>query len=133
MPVIIIEILIAAIISIVLGSLWYSPLMFGNQWMKLLGITPKQVAKAKKDPKMKKMMMKSYLLAFVSSLIMFFALSVTINVSHATTFFQGALVGIFVCIGFIANKENPLPREREGVFDYRDGDADGSIPPANQF
>ena len=41
-------VLVAAIVSMVIGGLWYSPLLFGNVWMKLSGITQKDVEKAKK-------------------------------------------------------------------------------------
>ncbi len=34
------SIIVAALVSMVVGSLWYSPLMFGKQWMRLRGKTP---------------------------------------------------------------------------------------------
>ncbi len=40
-------ILIAAVVSFVVGGLWYSPLLFGNVWMKLMKIDPKEMGKNK--------------------------------------------------------------------------------------
>jgi hypothetical protein len=35
----IIGILVAAIVAMALGALWYSPLLFGNKWMQAVGKT----------------------------------------------------------------------------------------------
>ncbi|HNI11929.1 MAG TPA: DUF1761 family protein, partial [bacterium] len=32
-------IIVASISAFVLGGIWYSPLMFGNAWMKVAGMT----------------------------------------------------------------------------------------------
>ncbi len=41
-----IEILIANIIGMALGALWYSPLMFGDAWMRCLNKTPETLGKS---------------------------------------------------------------------------------------
>ncbi len=41
-----IEILVANIIGMALGALWYSPLMFGDAWMRCLHKTPETLGKA---------------------------------------------------------------------------------------
>jgi hypothetical protein len=35
----IIAVLVSALLSIAVRSIWYSPLLFGNQWMKSLGVS----------------------------------------------------------------------------------------------
>lgn len=35
-----IALLVATLIGMVLGALWYSPLLFGKQWMQCIGKTP---------------------------------------------------------------------------------------------
>ncbi len=37
-----------SVLSFIIGWLWYSPFLFGNQWIKLSGITPKMAAEMKK-------------------------------------------------------------------------------------
>jgi hypothetical protein len=32
-------VLVAAVVSFVLGSVWYSPMLFGKQWQKLTGVS----------------------------------------------------------------------------------------------
>lgn len=66
-------IILCAIASLIFGSIWYGPL-FGNQWMKLM-----KIAKPKKiTPAMKKMMMKSYSIMFIGSIVTATVLSFTI-------------------------------------------------------
>ncbi|MCE2029103.1 DUF1761 domain-containing protein [Sessilibacter corallicola] len=36
----ILEIVAGAVVGMMLGALWYSPLLFGNLWMKAIGKTP---------------------------------------------------------------------------------------------
>lgn len=56
-------VIVAAISTIIVGSLWYGPL-FGKHWVKMMGWTPQQIEEGKK-----KGMMKSYILSIVGSLI----------------------------------------------------------------
>lgn len=35
-----IAILVSAILAVALGSIWYSPLLFGVEWMRAMGLTP---------------------------------------------------------------------------------------------
>lgn len=41
-------VLVAGVAQFVIGMLWYSPAMFGNAWMKMVGITKSDIEKAKK-------------------------------------------------------------------------------------
>jgi len=38
-------ILVATVAGMILGALWYSPLLFGNAWMKCIGKTPDTLGK----------------------------------------------------------------------------------------
>ena len=42
----------AAVVSFIIGMLWYSPLLFGNAWMKAGGFSKKDINKAKKKGSM---------------------------------------------------------------------------------
>ena len=43
-----VAVIVVAIISFVIGMLWYSPLLFGKQWMKLSDIGDKKMKEMKK-------------------------------------------------------------------------------------
>lgn len=41
-------VIVAALLPFILGGLWYSPLMFGNAWMKENGLSEEELAKGNK-------------------------------------------------------------------------------------
>ena len=88
-------VLVAAVASMVLGSLWYSPLMFGKLWMQLSGINMKEA-----PPKSK--MMKLYGALFVSTLVMVYVLAHMVDYAQATTAMEGAQAGFWIWLGFVA-------------------------------
>lgn len=61
-------VLLAGIVSMGLGFLWYSQMVLGKQWMKAHGYTSESLKKAQKE------MGKLYSLSFVLSLIMAYVL-----------------------------------------------------------
>ena len=64
----ILAVIIAAIVSMILGSLWYSPALFGNLWMKRAKITDEQIQEAD--------MQKSFTVAFINNVVMVYFLAV---------------------------------------------------------
>ena len=70
-------VLLAGIVSMVIGFLWYSPLLFAKPWMKLMGYT------AESMKKMQKQMGPMYGVSFVLSLVMAFVLSHVTTMSEA--------------------------------------------------
>lgn len=62
----VVSVLVAAIASMVVGFLWYSPMLFGKPWMKLMGIKPSDMKSKQKQ------MMPMYGLSFVSTILMAF-------------------------------------------------------------
>lgn len=89
-------VLVAAIVSMVIGFVWYGPL-FGKTWMKLSGHTPKDMEKAKK-----KGMGKSYALMIVSTLVMSYVLAHFVDYAGAVTAWGGVVAGVWIWLGFIA-------------------------------
>ena len=90
-------ILVSAFINMVVGSVWYSPLIFGKSWMKLIGLDKKNLEKAKQ-----KGMGKIYFIAFISSLIIAFVMSMLIMMLGINSFIIGAKLGLLIWLGFIA-------------------------------
>lgn len=90
-------VLIAAVLNMAIGAYWYSPAGFGKQWAELMGWN----SKAKMD-EMKKGAGKSYAWMFVGALIMSFVLANVVRLAGATTVVEGAMVGFWVWLGFVA-------------------------------
>lgn len=81
----------AAVSAFILGSLWYSPLMFLDRWMKETGIT--------KDSTKKTNMGKLFGLAFLLSFIASFFLAMFIGANAGAAF--GALAGFMAGLGWV--------------------------------
>lgn len=85
-------ILVAAIINMVLGGLWYSPLILGKKWLELSGVREEDL---KGD-------WKAYLGGFIAALVMNYVLALFVYSMDAETILEGAFVGFLAWLGFIA-------------------------------
>ena len=92
-----VAVLVGAAVQMAIGMLWYSPILFGNLWMRLMGFTDKDVTKAKK-----KEMIKSYIIMFISILVMTFLVAFFVSKIGVVDFVDGGIVGFQIWIGFIA-------------------------------
>lgn len=101
-------VLVAALVNMALGALWYSPALFGKQWMAIMGYTPEMM----KNPDMKKKANKGYFISFVGALVMYYVLahvmksmiafmaqagSEPVSAVHA-----GLMGGFWMWLGFVA-------------------------------
>lgn len=90
-------VLSAAVVSMLIGALWYSPVLFGNAWIKLSGISKEDIEKTKE-----KGFGKTYLAAFGGVLITSYVMAHIIDYVQAATFLQGAETGFWLWLGFVA-------------------------------
>ncbi len=74
-------ILVAAIIPMIIGFVWYNPKVLGNAWMQAAGLTMKDLEGAN--------MAKIFILAFIFSL--FLAMSLNQIVIHQNDFFSSII------------------------------------------
>lgn len=93
LPVNWLAILVAAIIRMAVGFVWYSPPVALKPWQALTGITPE---------KMKAGLGKAMVVDVIASLIMAFALANIIVGANITDWLNGALAGFWVWLGFQA-------------------------------
>ena len=69
----------AAVATMVIGFLWYSPLLFAKPWMVAMGYDPEDKARMEA---MRRSAGKSYAISFVASLVSAFILA---KIIHVTT------------------------------------------------
>lgn len=86
-------VLVAAIVKQAIGTAWFSPVLFGPTWMKLVGCD---------QAEMKARLPKIVPLDIIGALIMAFVLVHAVHYAGATTLVTGAAVGFFNWLGFIA-------------------------------
>jgi hypothetical protein len=92
-------ILVAAISTMVVGFLWYSPLLFGKPWMKEMGYDPNDIAKTEE---MKKNAGPAYGGSFVASLISAFTLALILHGLRAEDLHFGLMASFHIWLGFVA-------------------------------
>lgn len=84
---------VAAIMRFLFGWLWYSPLLFGKAWVSLTNCNPEE---------MKRRMPRLALADLIANFVMAFVLVHAVHYAGAVNASQGAAVGFFNWLGFIA-------------------------------
>ena len=91
-------VLVAAVATMVVGFLWYSPALFANSWMKLMGYDPKD---KEKIAEMQKSAGPSYFMSLIASILAAFVLGKLITVSGFSNARDGLKIGLVVWLGFV--------------------------------
>ena len=86
-------ILVAVAVKQGLGAFWYSPLVFGRTWCELSGVGEKE---------MKEGLAKALIPDVIAAFVMAFVLVHAVHYAGATSLGQGAAVGFFNWLGFVA-------------------------------
>jgi hypothetical protein len=87
-----VAIIVATIIPMVLGALWYSPLLFADRWMRAVGRTREELGDASLG----------YLLSAIGAFLSAYVLARVVKWAEVDDLWNGALVGVFVWAGFVA-------------------------------
>lgn len=87
-----IAIIVAAIVPMVLGALWYSPVLFAEPWMRAVGRTREELGDAALG----------YLLSAVGAFLASYALARIMRWAEVDDLWNGVLVGALVWVGFVA-------------------------------
>ncbi len=92
-------VLVAAVATMVIGFLWYSPILFARPWMRLMGYDPDDKAKL---AEMQKGAGKLYGITFVATLVSAVVLAKIIDLTSVITLLYGMKVGFAMWLGFVA-------------------------------
>jgi hypothetical protein len=90
-------ILVAAVVSFGIGALWYSPVLFGKEWMSLTKMSAADMESAKARG-----MWKAYVAQFVAILVTFLVLGFLTTATNTMTSGDGAFLAFIVWLGFVA-------------------------------
>jgi hypothetical protein len=97
----IVAVIVAGIVSMVTGLIWYGPL-FGKKWMALHGKTMKDFEAMKGD--MPKMYAQGFVLALVTAYVLAWNMGAYAMIGPVTMI-DGAIAGFFVWLGFVATTQ----------------------------
>ena len=92
------SVLVSALATMVVGFLWYSPMLFARPWMVAMGYDPEDKVKIQE---MQKSAGKSYAISFVASLVSAFVLGKIIRETRVDTALDGTIVGLAIWLGFV--------------------------------
>ena len=86
-------ILAATVAAMIIGSLWYSKMVFGKQWQKLVGL---------KDSEMKTGMAKAMIIMLAMALVTAYVLARFVAIANPQTYMQALKLGFWIWLGFVA-------------------------------
>jgi Protein of unknown function (DUF1761) len=94
-------IIVAALLRIAVGSIWFSPIAFVKPWQALTGVTPESMQRG---------LVRAIVIDFILSLVMSFVLyhAVMYATGMAPNLVAGILVGILNWLGFVLATHLPL-------------------------
>jgi len=98
MQTIIMLVLVTSLVSMIIGAIWYSPLMFGKFWMMINGTTFKNKEEYKK---MQKAAIPLYALQFVFTIITNFILILTLSYFNVPNLYGLFIISFVMWLGFI--------------------------------
>jgi uncharacterized membrane protein required for colicin V production len=84
----------ATLFSFILGAFWYSPLMFGEQWMAAIGKSEEDLKESRS--------ISVYLMSLLAWFIATYVLANIVNFAGAGTLGNGMIIGFLCWLGFIA-------------------------------
>jgi hypothetical protein len=105
-PINIFPILVATVVAFGIGSLWYSPFLFGKEWLEGRNIKEENIEKFGT--------IKRYVIQLIFTLVSFSVLAFIISMAEVRSSTDGAFLGILAWIGFI------IPTSLAGLIWKRD-------------
>ena len=95
-----IAIIVAAVASMIIGMVWYSPNVFGKKWIKLQGFKASEVKKMHK-----KNCKQTMTVALIAALVTAYVLAYIMGLLGSASPAEGAKVGFWIWLGFVATSQ----------------------------
>src|SRR5256885_9357373 len=100
----ILAVLVAAVLTFVLGAVWYSPVLFAKQWMAAQGYTPEKLEEMKRRG-----VTRAYAVSVLCYLVTAYVMALLASYTNSTTLAQGLWLGFLSWLGVAA----PVGRSEE--------------------
>jgi len=94
-------VLVAAILRLVVGSIWFSPIAFVKPWQKLTGVTPESMQRG-----LVRAIVVDFILSLVLSFVLYHAVMYATNMTPSIG--GGIAVGFLNWLGFVLATHLPL-------------------------
>jgi len=93
----ILAVLVAAVLTFVLGAVWYSPVLFAKQWLAAQGHTPEKLEEMKR-----KGVTRAYAVSVLCYFVTAYVMALLASYTNSTTLAQGLWLGFLSWLGFAA-------------------------------
>ena len=93
------SILVAGVVSMVLGFVYYSPYVIGKYWMKERGLTQESLSKAQKE--MGKLYGISFVVSLITAYVLFHVMTLSMAYFQYSALQTGLTTAFFMWVGFI--------------------------------
>lgn len=87
-------VLVAAVVNMIIGAVWYSSALFAGPWQKLTGKSAADMKSAGAT--------KGYVLTFVGALLLSYILAYVLQLTATTTIMEALKMGFWLWLGFTA-------------------------------
>lgn len=92
-------VLLAAVATMALGFLWYSPFLLGKQWMKERGFTQESLKKAQKE--MGSLYGISFVVSLITATVLFHVMTFSENFYQYPMLSTGVMSAFWMWLGFV--------------------------------
>lgn len=92
-------VLLAGVVSMIVGFAWYSPMMFAKPWMKAMGYTQGSLKKAQKEMGM--LYGLSFLVSLLGAYVLSHVMALSMNFYHYGSVSTGLTTAFWMWLGFI--------------------------------
>lgn len=88
------SVLVASVVAFIVSALWYSPILFGKEWMALTGYSDSALGNTKSK------IIWFYIVQLIITIVSFCILGFAMTASGISTASDGAIAGILAWLGF---------------------------------
>ena len=86
-------VLVCTVVNMVLGGLWYSSILFGNVWLKLIGKKAEEISKEEGN--------KAMGFAVIPAIVTAFGLALITGLTGAATIVDALIIGSLISLVFV--------------------------------
>ena len=79
--------------NMIIGALWYSPVLFGNAWLKLINKKPEDISKSDAN--------KSMVLSIIPAILSILFLYLILSIISTSTLIDSLIIGCIISVGFV--------------------------------
>lgn len=90
-------VVLATVSTMIVGSIWYAPKVFGNKWLRLIGKDPKDMQGSATGP-----IITTFVVSFISAYVLAHVAYLSNSFFHHSFLYDAVMTGFWLWLGFVA-------------------------------